>query len=558
MNPSTRAQQSPGEDRPRSSRWMGASRALWYATRARNASRRRWRITVVGGLAVVATLLVLVLVPREVDRAYREQLDQLPQSQDTLALARQIIAMTSQETARVAALRRAELLQITEPTGVPTASLPVVPDAIDVDLDKRMARAREIPLAENFLALAEAGGLEDDARVHAIADSIGQVDRERDAYAALGGADARYATLTARLATLGQRLMVIAESRRAVGRQSGVVDSSASLSPIAASTIDSMVVDGMRQNGRDPVPVAVAVDSAPTRRAAAADSIERVRQQLAAVRLSNAALEQRRENVRTRLNVSVPPFAMLLSALIVGLSVGYGVAVVRELRRPTVGDEAEVERMTIARVIVQRVVSNSRQPQTARRRTGDALPSIIAIDESSYPLLHLALTGTGDVAHDVEIIAEHARFATVVAINVATVAARESRTTLVVEDATSPHLVDEMLRQCQASHVASASASSTTSVTSIMLARDLTVDVLRAKPPAIVRAREADRYDLTLRPAGGDVPANADEACGDDVIICVRLAATPLAWLTAVTERVHARRQRIRAVLLWVTDLPTG
>jgi len=91
-----------------------------------------------------------------------------------------------------------------------------------------------------------------------------------------------------------------------------------------------------------------------------------------------------------------------------------------------------------------------------------------------------------------------------------------------------------------------------------MLARDLTVDVLRARPPAIVRAREADRYDLTLRPSGGDVPANADEECGDDVIICVRLAATPLAWLTAVTERVRARRQRIRAVLLWVTDLPTG
>ena len=537
---------------------MNASRALWIATRARNASRRGWRIAIVGGLAVVATLLVLVLVPREVDRALREQLDQIPQSQDTLPLTQQLIAMTAEENARAVAPRRVDSLQIAEPAGVPTSGLPIVRDSVDIDLAERLARAREIPLAESFLALAGAGGLSGDKRVQAIADSIEQVNRERDAYAALGGADARYAALTARLATLGQRVMRIAESRLGVDTQSGVADSSVGQSPIAVSPGVAIVAAGIVQQRRNAARATIAVDSAPTRRAAAADSIERARQQLAAVHLSNAALEKRRESVRARLNVSVPPFAMLLSALMVGLSVGYGVSVVQELRRPTVGDEAEVERMTNARVVVQRTGRNPRQPQPTRRRGEGALPSIISVDESSYPLLHLALTGIGDVAHEVEIIAEHARLATVVAMNVATVAARESRATLVVEDATAPHLLDELLRRSTGADVASSAASSVSAVTAVVLERDLTVDVLRARIPASLRVRETDRYELTLVPTGAELPADLVEGRADDVIICVRLAATPLAWLTAVTLRARARRQRIRAVLLWMTDLPTG
>lgn len=552
------------------SRRAGASRAVWIATRARNASRRGWRIAIVGALAVVATLLVLVLVPREVDRSLREQLDRIPPSVDTLPIAQQLVAMT----ARAATQRLNDSLRVAEPAPLAAPGIPVVADTVDRDLARRIARAREVPLAESYLALAGARTLRGDARVAAIADSIEQVDRERDAYAALGGADARYAALTTRLASLGQRLVRIAESRAAVARASDSTTAGSRATVAAAASGDSSI--------RTPVPPApvdtgigarvapntvasanaVEPDSAPTRHAMLADSAEQIRQRLAAVRLSNAALEQRRTDVRARLNVSVPPFAMLLSALMVGLSVGYGVSVLRELRRPTVGDEAEIERVTNARVIPQRLVTGraavSSATAASKRRGDAALPAFVSSSESAYPLLHLALTGIGDVAHAVEIVAEQSQLASVVAVNVAMIAARESRTTLVVEDASVAHLFEALLRQPSSAGASSSEAGSASSVTSIVLERDLTIDVLRARTPPDVRARVMDRYDLTLVPFGSTAPSDALESGVGDVIICVRSAATPLAWLTAVTQRARARRQRIRAVLLWSGVLPTA
>ena len=93
---------------------------------------------------------------------------------------------------------------------------------------------------------------------------------------------------------------------------------------------------------------------------------------------------------------------------------------------------------------------------------------------------------------------------------------------------------------------------------SIVLERDLTIDVLSARTPLDARVRVMDRYDLTLLPSGAESPSELVESSAEDVVICVRLAATPLGWLTDVTQRARARRQRIRAVLLWVSELPTG
>lgn len=558
----------PREERRAISRHPRASRAVWIATRARNASRRGWRITAVGALAVIATLLVLVLIPREVDRSLREQLDRIPPPVDTLPIAQQLVAMAARATAQ----RLTDSLRVVEPAPLAAPGIPVVADTVDRDLAQRIARARDVPLAESYLALAGARTLRNDVRVRAIADSIEQVDRERDAYAALGGADARYAALTSRLAALGQRLVRIAESHAADSRASdtrapdgrsvvGTASDSASAVRVTAAVVDTgigaRVAPTTVSNANVPEP-----DSAPTRHAMLADSAEQIRQRLAAVRLSNAALEQRRADVRSRLNVSVPPMAMLLSALMVGLSVGYGVSVVRELRRPTVGDEAEIERLTNARVIPQRIDTRRANPTSAtaaaKRRGNSALPTYISSSESAYPLLHLALTGIGDVAHAVEIVAEQPQLASVVALNIATIAARESRTTLVVEDASVAHLFDALMRQQKGVGTSSDDGVRSSSVTSIVLDRDLTIDLLRARTPADGRARVIDQYDLALVPSGSSEPTALVNGGAPDLIVCVRSATTPLTWLAAVTERARARGQRIRAVLLWSSELPTA
>ena len=541
MNAPLTEQQPPREQPTGSSRRITAAGPAWIATRARNASRRAWPIAIVGALAVLATLLVLLLVPREADRVVREQLERIPAALDTLPIAEQLTAMTARGLARrhVDSVRTAARMSA---TNVPIAA----DDTLDTDLVQRIARAREVPLAESYLALAEARALRGDERARSIADSIEQVDGERDAYAALGGADARYAALTSQLATLGQRLVRVAEAQGGRTR------------PLSLPTADSAsALDASLADSASTLDASLA-DSASALDAALADSVERFRQQLTAVRLANAALEGRRAQVRAQLGVSVPPFAMLLSALALGLSIGYGVQVLRELRRPTVGDEAEVERITKTRAVVQRAMSGGRSGSVGGRRSGVALPAIIAADEWSYSPLHLALTGVGDAARVAEVIAEEPRFASVVAINVATVAARESRRTLVVEDPGVAQLFDALRRQPTRPGDLSREVASSSSITSILLERDLTIDVLSARMPAEARVRAMDRYDLTLVPLGGRTSADLVDTSAEDVVICVRLAATPLSWLTAVTQRAHARRQRIRAVLLWVGELPTG
>jgi len=552
MNAPLTEQQPPREQPTGSSRRITAAGPAWIATRARNASRRAWPIAIVGALAVLATLLVLLLVPREADRVVREQLERIPAALDTLPIAEQLTAMTARGLARrhVDSVRTAARMSA---TNVPIAA----DDTLDTDLVQRIARAREVPLAESYLALAEARALRGDERARSIADSIEQVDGERDAYAALGGADARYAALTSQLATLGQRLVRVAEAQGGRTRPLSLptADSASALDASladSASTLDASLADSASTLD------ASLADSASALDAALADSVERFRQQLTAVRLANAALEGRRAQVRAQLGVSVPPFAMLLSALALGLSIGYGVQVLRELRRPTVGDEAEVERITKTRAVVQRAMSGGRSGSVGGRRSGVALPAIIAADEWSYSPLHLALTGVGDAARVAEVIAEEPRFASVVAINVATVAARESRRTLVVEDPGVAQLFDALRRQPTRPGDLSREVASSSSITSILLERDLTIDVLSARMPAEARVRAMDRYDLTLVPLGGRTSADLVDTSAEDVVICVRLAATPLSWLTAVTQRAHARRQRIRAVLLWVGELPTG
>ena len=77
---------------------------------------------------------------------------------------------------------------------------------------KELEEIFHAPLVESYRALADTRLLRDDARARAMIDSIEQLHAEREAYAALSGPDARYASMTARLTQLGQRLTRLAES----------------------------------------------------------------------------------------------------------------------------------------------------------------------------------------------------------------------------------------------------------------------------------------------------------------------------------------------------------
>ena len=577
---------TPSERRARTRRSAVVQRAVWMSARARNAARRVALIATVGGAAVIVTLLVLVLLPREVDRAIRAQLDAIPASRDTAPMLAALDGARSRQAVMTDALERsARVVAAASPVvsmaGDASAadSAALARDSLGTDLQQRLIRARGAPLVESYRALADSRLLRDDARVRAIVDSIEQVDREREAYAALGGPDARYAALTARLATLGGRVVRIGEGQ--------LSERQATLSPRVARSpqvvrepqpdpssapAGSAVADSGAPTGNVPstvTPVAVLDPLLVAAAAAATDTVRAMERGIDEARRSNAALEARRSSVRELRGLSIPPIAMLVAALIVGLALGYASAMMRELRRPTVGDESEVERLAQARVIVHSGSLEAMRDMRTRRRADRLLPPALDPTAEAWQQLHLTLTGLGDVVRTVRVLSDQPLLGGTLAINLAAAAARESRATLIVEPPARAPLLAMLLRQTKPRgifDVQQGRAELREVITEVSMGRDVAVDVLFAgNPPSSPTAvpvrgdtgdevrRVAARYDLTL--VVGDAPADAGVVT-NDVIVCARLGATSLEWLGRVANQARADNHRLRAVLLWATDGP--
>ncbi|MES2522816.1 MAG: hypothetical protein V4617_08980 [Gemmatimonadota bacterium] len=627
-------------------------RAAWMSSRARNATRRGPLIASVGGIVVIATLLVLVLLPREVDRALRVQLARIPASRDTAPLlaalegarTRNAAAQTMARSTRVAANPSA-VAPVASALGSAGDSSVLARDTVGVELQQRLTRARAAPLAESYRALAESPLVQADSRVRAIVDSLDQTDREREAYAALGGPDARYAALTARLAALGGRIVRIAEAKLAERQQELLARAAADATSAAATAAASVTtVSGAPVTSTTPpanattppagatvtppaapsapgavppvatggsvspgtggtgsvtattppgVPAAAGtaadstialgagtpllatrvevVDTALVNAAAAlADTVLTLERSLAVMRRTNAANEERRAAVRVRTGVAVPPIAMLVAALVVGLAIGYGSAIVRELRRPTVGDEGEVERLTHARVIVHAGSHDATRDVRTRRRADRALSPALDPTAEAWQQLHLTLTGLGDVVRSARVIADQPLLGATLTINLAAAAARESRATLVVEAPSRTPLLSSLLRQNKPRgllDVQQGRAELRETITEVPIGRDVAIDVMfagapvRNAPPVANRSelgeelrRVAARYDLAL--VMGDESADVGIAA-HDVIVCARLGVTSLEWLSRVTIQARSSGHRLRAVLLWATDTPT-
>lgn len=535
---------------------------------------------------MVATLLVLVLLPRGVDRAIRAQLDALPSRGDTTALLATLDSARARHAAAVVAAQASRVVASASPvarvTSVPPSADSVAEsrDSLSVELQQGLTRARTAPLVESYRTLADARLLRDDARVRAVVDSIEQVDREREAYAALGGPDARYATLTARLAALGQRVVRIAEAALAERSASlsssrgGSAPSSSPALPGAAADSSSAVSDtNSAFTPRAPLlpaRAAIAESALVAAATATADTVSLLERSLIDVRRTNADIERRRVAIRSLGGMAIPPFAMLVAALIVGLALGYASAILRELRRPTVGDESEVERLTGARVITHAGSLEAVRDVRTRRRADRMLSPALDPTAEAWQQLHLTLTGLGDVVRTVRIVADQPLLGKTLALNLAAASARESRATFLVEPPGASPLLALLLRQTRRRgmlDVQHGKAELREVITEIPMGRDVSVDVLFPGTPtgnALADAahfgtndevrRVAARYDLTV--IAGESPAELGDT-PQDIIVCARLGVTTLAWLGQVAVQARGAKHRLRAVLLWAADTPT-
>ena len=545
-------------------------------------------ISAIGAAAVIVTLLALVSLPREADRVMRAQLDALPQPRDTTLLLDSLARARERQVAAVAVASSAKqdapasaVATVVASSASATDSVSLPLDSASVELQQQISRARSAPLVESYRALADSRLLRNDTRLRELVDSIEQLDREREAYAALGGPDARYASFTARLAALGARLIRIGEGRlesydkERRQQYTSRTESSSSRNVTRTGALDNLdKTSGIntkldQQQSMLTVQSPLAESTLALMVNATADSVRRIELALREASAANDTLESQRQTIRARSDLAIPPLAMLFAALVIGLAIGYASAIIREMRRPTVGDVAEAERVSHSRVIVHKGNAQPPAENRHRRRIDKTLPPVIQPNAEAWQQLHLILSGLGDVVSSIQVISDQPLLESSLAINLAGAAARESRATLIIESPDRVPMLSVLLRhggKRGLRDVQTGKAELREVINEIPMGRDIAADVIFAggagKPDAehalSSRLREevrrvASRYDLSL------LVGKAREDVGvptRDVVLCARIGVTPLGWLSSLSGETAAKGDNLRAVVIWAGDNP--
>jgi hypothetical protein len=537
-------------DRRRTRRRAGSARARWLAARTANAARHALLIAGIGSLVMIGALLTFVLIPRRADRVLATALAALPSTRDTVALRvtyQRAVSDRDSTTARLAALRA-----VMVPVATTDAPTLIGPDSATLLLQQQLTRVRQAPLIESYRSLAVSPALSGEGRARAAIDSMEVVHAQREAYAALSGPDARYATLTARLTVLGQRLEQVAADELA-RRQTG--DSAR-----ASRAID-----------RTPLLQAtLVVDTMLTARLARAEStLVRADRALAGARTHNRDVQQRQDALRAR-PIAIPPVAMLLAALVLGLSAGFAFVLFREMRGPKVSDADELEALTHARVIEY---AQAEPRRLSRVPTRSPVPATVVpamqLHDETWTLLHLLLTTTGDASRRVQVLADRPLLGGAVALNLAAAAARESRATVLADIAGAGALLPLIPTPALSRRGAAREpASSWDATRALSCDRDVVIDLvlprrLGSTPAVHTATARTDDTSLAALVADYDLAVyvtstvSPDELPGDaDVVLCARLGVTRLSWLAGAVRAIEREGRRVRAVLLWDGELP--
>lgn len=378
--------------------------------------------------------------------------------------------------------------------------------ARDDSLGVLLARARTAPLMDSYRALAEAPVLREDARVQSLFADLARLDTARAASAALSGPDARYATLTRELVARGSELVARAESLQ---------------------VSDSVPVDSTW----------VLAQATASQAAAVADS------GLSAARAVNAQRAAERAALRAQHTVLLPPWVMVIAASVIGVAVGMLVALWREFRQPVVADASEL---------------------TAR--TGLRVLDASADRDESWSLLHLLLSNTGDVVPQVQLLAQEPALAAQAAVQLAAVAARESRATVLVDGTRRGRTLEPLLAQAPRRRAERRGDFSGgpdllwDASQALLVGPDQVVDLLwpdrgaRLSAVAEPLRRHLGGYDLVVLFSDQAEPRTVPAV--RDVVLVLRAGVTPMAWLDAALRSVTAAGRQPRALVLWTGAQP--
>jgi len=532
------------------------------AARARNALRRPVFIGAVSIVTFIASLVALVVVPQQARRTAAQLRPATAQRPDTAPTVAALAEARRQVAAADSALvtARSQLAQLiaatatanvgdTLATGEPiTGATRTARDSLAAQaaqLSRLLARAENAPLLGSYRALAEAPAMRGEASARQLLDSLVEIERERESYNAVGGVDPVFVALTARANELGRAIEAVAVARRADLRRQ-----MAALAP-PLPDLSRSVPDTLQR-----------IAAASAARAAAAGVADR----LARERAELAQLDAREERARELANLGAPPPAMLAAALIFGAVIGFGFALIDEIRHPRIADAYEVERATGLRVLG--VISPlPPSPERNRRSSDRDAPPYIDPGADGHQLIYLHIATAGASVLMLTVTGDNPAVSAVVGINFAAIAADEARSTLLIDTDAAASTVATALRLRASQGISGLTSAQVTwpeAVRHVRIGRESSIDVVPTGPDAPTfqavstllqndAVRLARRYDTIVVVSAAEQVLNGLPSVLPipDVIYCVRAGQTPLAQIKRALEDIERTGGRMRGIVLW-------
>jgi Mrp family chromosome partitioning ATPase len=541
-------------------RMSGGSAYLWMAARARNALRRVVVFGIVGGVVFIGALIAFVVVPRNASRkalAMAASIESRTDSGPTVAARDRYLAELTATDSVLNATRRALM-------PVPAAVIDTFPPAVRAQrdslgaelatLNRLIDRAENAPLPTSYRALAASPVVAADPRVRVLLDSLADIERDRNAFGAVGGVDPVYLSLTSRANAIGRQIQGIADAKR--GEVRGKL---ALIRPTPAPVVKPVIT--------------VDTTKLVAQHATVQQNYQTAVAQLDQINQKNARIDRESAHARDLANVGAPPWAMLAAAVVLALAVGFAASFGTELKRPHIADPREAEQLSGARVLT--VIKPPEVVVERSRRQADVeAPPLIDVVSESYRTLYLHIASVEASVPIVTITGDDPGIVATVAANLAASAAYEARSTLLVDVDPTTCSVASVLRirpDPGLSGIITGNAAWPEAIIPTTIGRDRPLDVLPSgtrrsglPEPNVVEevrkelARMQRRYDFIIiaaptsyvqRSANSIIPA-------PDVILCARIAHTTAEGLKTAAASLRGADMRIHGLVLWDAEMP--
>lgn len=508
----------------------------------------------------IAALIAFVVVPRNASRK-------------ALAVASRIEARVDSSPAVAARNRYQSDLTTADSVlnAARLAAMPVVTPVIDTfppavraqrdslneeltTLNRLIERAENAPLPTSYRALAASPAVASDPRVRVLLDSLAAIERDRNAFGAVGGVDPVYLSLTSQANAIGRAIQGIADAKR--GEVRGKL---ALIRPTPAPVVLPIIP--------------VDTNALLAQQAAAQQNYTSAVRELAQINQRNTRIDRESARARELANVGAPPWAMLAAAVVLALAVGFAASFGTELKRPHIADSREAEQVSGARVLT--VIKPPEVVVERSRRQADVeAPPLIDVVSESYRTLYLHIASVEASVPIVTITGDDPGIVATVASNLAASAAYEARSTLLVDVDPTTCSVASVLRirpDPGLTGIITGNATWPEAIVPTTIGRDRPLDVLPSgtrraglPEPSVVEevrkelARMQRRYDFIIitaptsyvqRSASSIIPA-------PDVILCARMAHTTVGGLKTAVDSLRGADMRIHGLVLWDAEMP--